>query len=223
LTQELKEKSLQYQDVARSGEDGGLTAASSLHLRGGAEKMTANTNKQLEGAKKRASVAPAAKKRKTAAKKSAGSTRGSAAARAAKVSSQPSRKRIATDETPKNEKSHVGAVEQMDESPREVTASGTETTSGGEAIGEEHGTDESTSKSSGAKSSTGGGDPVKPLTEAGKKRLVNKLLGLAETQATQGGFKITPADLIRLMQLHKEMTPQRDRKVTVQWIEDKPE
>jgi hypothetical protein len=53
--------------------------------------------------------------------------------------------------------------------------------------------------------------------------LVNKLLGLAETQATQGGFKITPADLIRLMQLHKEMTPQRDRKVTVQWIEDKPE
>jgi hypothetical protein len=83
--------------------------------------------------------------------------------------------------------------------------------------------DEGVGKSSGAKSTNGGVDPVKPLTEAGKKRLVNKLLGLAETQATQGGFKITPADLIRLMQLHKEMTPQRDRKVTVQWIEDKPE
>ncbi len=68
-----------------------------------------------------------------------------------------------------------------------------------------------------------GGDPIKPLTEAGKKRLVNKLLGLADSQATQGAFKITPADLIRLMQLHKEMNPQKGRKVTVQWIEDKTE
>ena len=67
------------------------------------------------------------------------------------------------------------------------------------------------------------GDPVRPLTEAGKKRLVNKLLGLADSQATQGAFKITPADLIRLMQLHREMNPQKNRKVTVQWIEDKAE
>lgn len=69
----------------------------------------------------------------------------------------------------------------------------------------------------------GSSDQIKALTEAGKKRLVNKLLGLADTQATQGGYKITPADLIRLMQLHREMNPQKDRKVTVQWIEDEPE
>ena len=73
------------------------------------------------------------------------------------------------------------------------------------------------------KSSKGSGNVVKAHTEAGKKRLVNLLLGLAETQASEGGFKITPADLIRLMQLHKELNPQKDRKVTVQWIEDGPE
>ena len=73
------------------------------------------------------------------------------------------------------------------------------------------------------KSSKGAGNAVKAHTEAGKKRLVNLLLGLAATQATEGGFKITPADLIRLMQLHKELNPQKDRKVTVQWIEDRPE
>lgn len=72
-------------------------------------------------------------------------------------------------------------------------------------------------------SDAGSSDQIKALTEAGKKRLVNKLLGLADTQATQGGYKITPADLIRLMQLHREMNPQKDRKVTVQWIEDEPE
>lgn len=66
------------------------------------------------------------------------------------------------------------------------------------------------------------GNAVKPLTEAGKKRLVNKLLGLADSQATLGAFKITPADLIRLMQLHREMYPQKGHKVTVQWIEDEP-
>jgi hypothetical protein len=70
-------------------------------------------------------------------------------------------------------------------------------------------------KSNGAKSSNGSGNTVKAHTEAGKKRLVNRLLGLAETQATEGSFKITPADLIRLMQLHKELNPQKDRKVTV--------
>jgi hypothetical protein len=74
-----------------------------------------------------------------------------------------------------------------------------------------------------ASSSSDGDDQTKMLTEAGKKRLVDKLLGLADTQATQGGYKITPADLIRLLQLHREMNPQKDRKVTVQWIEDEPE
>ena len=75
-----------------------------------------------------------------------------------------------------------------------------------------------------AKSAGKIGAPIKPLTEAGKKRLVNKLLGLADSQATQGAFKITPADLIRLMQLHRDMNPAKDhKKVTVQWIEDKAE
>lgn len=82
---------------------------------------------------------------------------------------------------------------------------------------------ENLDRDGGVNGSEGSGTPVKPLTEAGKKRLVNRLLGLADAQATQGSFKITPADLIRLMQLHREMNPQKDRKVTVQWIEDKPE
>jgi hypothetical protein len=182
--------------------------------------MTANTDGQLEGTKKRASLAPAAKKAKARASKNAGKARGVAAAKAAAVSNEPE---IAADATEK-EKSQAGTPERMEENPQEVAASGTETTSEDEVIEKAHGTgDESPNKNNGAKNPAAGGDSVKPLTEAGKKRLVDKLLGLAETQATQGGFKITPADLIRLMQLHKEMTPQRDRKVTVQWIEDKPE
>jgi hypothetical protein len=85
------------------------------------------------------------------------------------------------------------------------------------------GPDKAGNRTTGAGNSNGTSTPVKTLSEAGKKRLVNKLLGLADSQATQGAFKITPADLIRLMQLHREMNPQKDRKVTVQWIEDKPE
>jgi hypothetical protein len=186
--------------------------------------MTANKDKQLEGAKKRARLAPAAKKVKPRAKERGGSTRGVSAAKAARVSSKPSQKKIAADERPGNERSQTGTTERAEENPQDVTASGAGATNENEVIEKAPGNcDDGVGKSSGAKSTNGGVDPVKPLTEAGKKRLVNKLLGLAETQATQGGFKITPADLIRLMQLHKEMTPQRDRKVTVQWIEDKPE
>jgi hypothetical protein len=186
--------------------------------------MTANTDEQLEGTKKRASLAPAAKKPKARASKSAGKTRGVAAAKAAKVLGQRGQKRNATDKTPENEKSHAGTTERMEDNTQEAAVGGTETTNENEVIEKAISSgDESASKNNGIKNSTAGGDAVKRLTEAGKKRLVNKLLGLAETQATQGGFKITPADLIRLMQLHKEMTPQRDRKVTVQWIEDKPE
>jgi hypothetical protein len=183
--------------------------------------MTAKTDKQLEGAKQSASRAPAAKQVAARARKSVDSNRGTATAEAAKVANEPDQKGNAADETPENEKPHA---ERIEESQQEVTASGTETANENEAIETATiTTGESTNKSNGAKSSSSSGSPVKRLTEAGKKRLVNKLLGLAETQATQGSFKITPADLIRLMQLHKEMTPQRDRKVTVQWIEDKPE
>jgi hypothetical protein len=185
--------------------------------------MTAKTDKQLEGTKTRASLAPAAKKVAPRTRKSGDDTRGVASTKAAKISDKPDQKGCAAGKAPENEKPRGGTTEGIEEDPQEVAASGTETANENEAIENAHSTgEESTSKSNGAKSSNGG-TPVKPLTEAGKKRLVNKLLGLAETQATQGGFKITPADLIRLLQLHKEMTPQRDRKVTVQWIEDKPE
>jgi hypothetical protein len=186
--------------------------------------MTAKTDKQLDAAKKEASPAPAAKKAAIRARKSADNTRGTAATKAAEIPNQPDQKGDADDETPENEKPQTGTTEWVEEKAEEVAASGTETTNGNDAIENAHGSsDEGAAKSNGAKSSSSSGSPVKRLTEAGKKRLVNKLLGLAETQATQGSFKITPADLIRLMQLHKEMTPQRDRKVTVQWIEDKPE
>jgi hypothetical protein len=186
--------------------------------------MTARTDKQLEGAKKTASGAPVEKKRKTPAKKSAGRTRRAAAAKKPRVTSQLDHADLTAEVTLENEKPQPGKADPIEETPKEIDAGGAESTNENAVTeGTPETGDEGTSKSSGAKGATGGGDTVKPLTEAGKKRLVNKLLGLAETQATQGGFKITPADLIRLMQLHKEMTPQRDRKVTVQWVEDKPE
>lgn len=138
--------------------------------------MAAKTDRQLEGAKKRAAATPQAKTVKAKAKKNSSGARGGATAKAGQTSSQT-----------------------------------------------ENADNESQDKNDGASGTDGIGAPVKPLTEAGKKRLVNRLLGLADAQATRGSFKITPADLIRLMQLHREMNPQKDRKVTVQWIEDKPE
>jgi len=162
--------------------------------------MSATTDRQLGGAKKRASVTPGTRAKKVGAKKIGTSARLAVAVKAAKV------------RCPTNRKTSLVSAKVSAETTvlEEVTPSKCE------------GEEDYASKSSEAKSS-GGVATVKTLTEAGKKRLVNKLLGLAETQATQGSFKITPADLIRLMQLHKEMSPQKDRKVTVQWIEDTPE
>jgi hypothetical protein len=76
-------------------------------------------------------------------------------------------------------------------------------------------------KSDGSGSEPGSGASL--MTEAGQKRLVCKLLGKADTLAANNEFKLSAADLIRLIQLQKEMTPKQPRKVTVQWVEDKSE
>lgn len=115
------------------------------------------------------------------------------------------------------------AKESSEEWSQDMAADGIGTTAHKDANVHGHGAGDDATKIKVSRSCNGCENAGKPLTETGKKRLVNRLLGLAETQATQGSFKITPADLIRLMQLHKEMNPQKDRKVIVQWIEDRPE
>ncbi len=164
--------------------------------------MRAATDTELGGAKKTASVTAEAKPKRAAARKSAAETQDAAATKAGMTENQM---------VPEGDGMSQESVES------EVVATVNDETN----AAEHDGSDNSTQKRGGAKKTSG--TAVKALTEAGKKRLVNKLLGLAEAQATLGSFKITPADLIRLMQLHKEMTPQRERKVTVQWIEDRAE
>ena len=61
------------------------------------------------------------------------------------------------------------------------------------------------------------------MTETGQKRLVCRLLGRAGKLADKDGFKLSAGDLIRLIQLQKEMTPKSPHKVTVQWVEDERE
>lgn len=61
------------------------------------------------------------------------------------------------------------------------------------------------------------------MTETGQKRLVCRLLGRADKLANKDGFKLSAGDLIRLIQLQKEMTPKSPQKVTVQWVEDERE
>ena len=60
-------------------------------------------------------------------------------------------------------------------------------------------------------------------TEAGQRRLVSKLLGKADELAESNKFKLSAADLIRLIQLQKEFTAKTPHKLTVQWVEDKSE
>lgn len=64
----------------------------------------------------------------------------------------------------------------------------------------------------------GGGPSL--MTEAGQKKLVCKLLDQADKLADKDSFKLSAADLIRLIQLQKEMTAKQPHKVTVQWVED---
>jgi hypothetical protein len=185
--------------------------------------MSATTIGQLGGAKRRASVVPAAKAKEPDAKKLAANTLKVTAPKVSKASEQIVERKSAArkkpaDEMPQAEANECGA-EQLPEST--VKKARTKAKLDADAAANDAGED--CTGAAGCAKCSDCGIPVKALTEAGKKRLVNKLLGLADSQATQGGFKITSADLIRLMQLHREMNPQKDRKVTVQWIEDSPE
>ena len=160
--------------------------------------MKAATDTKLGGAKKRTSVAPDAQPKRAAAKKT--ETNGTAASEV---------------EVTATRKVSEGEVMPQASAENEAVAALPDETS---APTLESDTDGAPKRKARKKASSAA---VKALTEAGKKRLVNRLLALADLQATEGGFKITPADLIRLMQLHKELTPQKDRKVTVQWVEDR--
>ena len=66
------------------------------------------------------------------------------------------------------------------------------------------------------------GDGPATMTEADQRKLVNRLLGRANEMAGSKDFKLSAADLIRLIQFQKEMTA-KPRKVTVQWVEDEKE
>ena len=209
---------------------------------GGRADMIAKTGKQLAGTKRNGRRKPVAEATETRAKKSVGAAAAAGVAKVGKtVGQKPGTKKVSVKNSvsrkpqPKPVES-VAAELENNATPSIDTSTGIETTHGiktaevqtAEIVmdaGANESEDDSADKTAGngAASPTVNGEPVKSLTEAGKKRLVNKLLGLADSQATQGAFKITPADLIRLMQLHREMHPQKDRKVTVQWIEDKPE
>jgi hypothetical protein len=70
---------------------------------------------------------------------------------------------------------------------------------------------------------SGHGGGASLMTETGQKRLVCRLLGRADKMANKDGFKLSAGDLIRLIQLQKEMTPRSPHKVTVQWVEDERE
>ncbi len=60
------------------------------------------------------------------------------------------------------------------------------------------------------------------MTEAAQRELVNKMLGRGSEMAGSRDFKMSAADLIRLIQFQKEMTA-KPHKVTVQWVEDERE
>lgn len=197
---------------------------------GGREDMIAKTGKQLAGTKASRRRKPVTAATRTRAKKSEGAADAAAVAKTGKTAGQKSGTKRAP--VKKSESQKPEPVESAAEKQKSDAASGVETPeiesvedavdAGANENGSD-GPDKAGNRTTGAGNSNGTSAPVKTLSEAGKKRLVNKLLGLADSQATQGAFKITPADLIRLMQLHREMNPQKDRKVTVQWIEDKPE
>lgn len=196
--------------------------------------MIAETGKQLAGTKQNGKPQPVAEATKARTKNHDDTAVGVTATKAVRTAGQKSGKSNGAAKQAGSEQSQSKPPTDFDMKPDHMTTSGIEP-SGDEASAKSavdadangngvEGTDKVAGNgANGATSSKVTGDAIKPLTEAGKKRLVNKLLGLADSQATQGAFKITPADLIRLMQLHREMNPQKDRKVTVQWIEDKPE
>jgi hypothetical protein len=185
--------------------------------------MSATTVEQPGAAKRRASVVPAAKAKEPDAKKLAANTLKVTAPKASKASEQIVERKSAARKKQGDEMPQAEANERGAELLPESTAKKVRTKAKIEVDAAAHDEGDDCTGAPGCVKCSDCGIPVKALTEAGKNRLVNKLLRLADSQATQGGFKITPADLIRLMQLHREMNPQKDRKVTVQWIEDSPE
>ena len=66
-------------------------------------------------------------------------------------------------------------------------------------------------------------EKIKPLTIAGQRRLVNRLLGAADQAAKLGKIKLTTGDVIRLMQVNNDLTATQPRKLTVEWVEDEDE
>jgi len=180
--------------------------------------MTAKTGKQLAETKQNGRLKPVAEAKKTRVKRNEDNAAEVAGMKTGRGAAEKSGEKRAAAKKSASQRPQPEPAANLKENPEDSVSSGIETAAkhGVEAGANDNGGD-ATDKA------TGNGDAIKSLTEAGKKRLVNKLLGLADSQATQGAFKITPADLIRLMQLHREMNPQKDRKVTVQWIEDKPE
>lgn len=59
------------------------------------------------------------------------------------------------------------------------------------------------------------------ITEAGKRRLIQGLIARLSDrmESPEDGMKASLSDLIRLLQLERELTPERPRKITVEWVE----
>ena len=59
----------------------------------------------------------------------------------------------------------------------------------------------------------------KPTRSSSKSSLVKKLLNAAERKVTADDVKSTISDVIRLLQLQKELELEEPREIKVQWIE----
>ena len=60
---------------------------------------------------------------------------------------------------------------------------------------------------------------AKPRISRSKSTLVKKLLKAAERKVTAEDVKATISDVIRLLQLQKELESEEPREIKVQWIE----
>jgi hypothetical protein len=52
-----------------------------------------------------------------------------------------------------------------------------------------------------------------------RTELVAALLALAQSNLESGDFKVSVADVIRLLQMQRELEEERPREITVQWVE----
>ena len=60
---------------------------------------------------------------------------------------------------------------------------------------------------------------AKPRTSRSKSLLVKKLLKAAERKVTADDVKATISDVIRLLQLQKELELEEPREIKIQWVE----